>query len=66
MSLPYDLDEHLDNVDAAMFTGDAFMSRKNIAELERHMDRWRKQLLKNKLFILEAELEEMGNESNAP
>ena len=57
MSLPYDLDEHLDNVDAAMFSGDAFMDRENIAELEVYIGRWQREIARNKLLLLELEEE---------
>ena len=58
MSLPYDLDEHLDNVDAAMFSGDTFTTRENIEELEEYINRWNRQIIQNKLAIIEDELEE--------
>ena len=57
MSLPYDLDEHLDNVDAAMFSGDTFMDRENIAELEVYIGRWQREIARNKLLLLELEEE---------
>ena len=49
--------EIIDEIDAAMFTGDMFNDRENLDEFEEFLERWKKQLDTNKIAILEEEYE---------
>ena len=59
--LPYDLDEHIDNIDAAIFTGDTFTSTENIDILQSFIDRWCRELVINRRVIQEEEDELQNN-----
>ena len=51
MPLPHNLDDVIDEIDAALFSGDAFMDIDNIYVLERMLLRWQKELDANKKII---------------
>jgi hypothetical protein len=42
----HDLEEHCENIDAAMFSGDAFLDKDNRDLLEKYIARWVRELPK--------------------
>jgi hypothetical protein len=58
--LPHDLDNHIDHIDAAIFTGDTFNTINNINKLQDFIQRWNRQLELNIISI--KEMEEENNE----
>ena len=59
--LPHDLDEHIDNIDAAVFSGDSFTSLDNINILQSFIDRWQRELIVNRRILKEEEDELQNN-----
>ena len=51
MPLPFNVDSAIEEIDAAMFTGDTFIDPHNIELLENMMRRWQKELDANKKII---------------
>ena len=58
--LPHGLDEHIDNLDAAVFSGDVFMDMDNICKFQSFLDRWQREINSNKDLI--AEMDEENGE----
>lgn len=52
------VEEAIDEIDAAIFTGDAFINAENIKEMERMMTRWQRGLDSHKELIADIALEE--------
>jgi len=48
----HDTEIACDFIDSAMFTGDEFMNTKAVEELEHYIDRWSRELVRNRKAIL--------------
>lgn len=47
------LEAHFDSIDAAFFTGDEFLDPDNIRRAEWYMDRWRREIQRNREMLAE-------------
>lgn len=58
--LPHDLEEYCEEIDAAMFSGDAFLEKVNRNLLEKYMTRWKRGLKENEKMEKELAKQEEG------
>jgi len=52
------VDDSLDKIDAALFSGDVFMDRKNIKIIEEYIERWSREISSNKMLLDQIDDEE--------
>jgi hypothetical protein len=50
-NLPQHLDDACEHIDAAMFTGDCFLTPENEARLKWYIGRWQRQMEENQVII---------------